>query len=400
VLDGGRRDQLMRSLLGLRIALTTLGVLGAIAFAAVAGYSHALLVGTALAGVGLIVQMTQNMLAVSLMVEIRVGWVTLLDVVRQVIQVTLVVVLVTAGAGLVPLLATSIPAAVVTLAATAILVRGHVPLRPSFAAAQWRALGRQVLPFAVATAVNVLYFRAAVVVTSLVGTAAEVGYFGASFRVIESIVVIPGLLVSTAFPIFSRAARDDRARFGYAVQRTYEACSALGGAIALGLALAAPFVISVVAGPKFAPAAGVLRIQALALAATFAAVTWGYALLSLHRHRALLIVNSAALAVAIVLTLILVKVDGARGAAIATVVGEAALGAVAALMLRTVSLGNLPRIAVAAALGACVAFTGLPAWAEGILGVATYAVVLWRIGGIPQEIGIELRRATGSLRAR
>jgi O-antigen/teichoic acid export membrane protein len=398
VREGAERDRLMRTLIGMRIALTTGGVFAAVAFAVIAGYQPVLIAGTLIAGVGLVLQMVQTTLAVPLQVQLRVGWVTVLDLVRQVITVALIVALVASGASLLPFFVVPIPAALVTLGMTAWLIRHEVPVRPSLGG-EWRALTRDVLPYAIATAINVLYFRMAIIVTSLIASATQVGYFAASFRVIEVIVLIPGLIVSTAFPIFSRAARDDHKRLRYAVQRTYEASSALGGATALGLALGAPFVIAVIAGPDFAPAADVLRIQALAFAATFAAVTWGYALVSLHRHRELLTINGIALTLAIVLTLVLAQLDGARGAAIATVLGELTLCIAAAVALRRANprlspaLGNVPKIALAAALGAAVILVpGIPSIVAAVLGVAIYAVVLLRLGGVPAELIHELRR--------
>lgn len=399
VRDGADRDRLMRALLGLRIVLTVLGVLGAASFALAAGYEGVLVLGTVVAGFGLVVQMLQSTLSVALMAELRVGWVAAVDLMRQLIAVSLIFMLVVLGASLLPLLAVGIPAAVVTLAVTAWLVRGGVPLRPSFVMAEWRALGREVLPYAVATAVNVLYFRVAIIVTSLIASPEEVGYFAASFRVIEVLVVVPGLLVSTAFPVFSRAARDDRARLAYAVQRTYEAAAALGGAAAVGLILGAPFVIAVVAGADFEPAIPVLRVQALALAVTFPAVTWGYALLSLRRHRELLIINLVALVLATVLTVILAGAEGARGAALATVAGEVALALAAFVALRRAGagmgpgLGNLPRILIAAGLAATVALVpGIPAVVAAVAGTAIYLVAAWWLGAIPAELIVEARR--------
>ena len=69
-------------------------------------------------------------------------------------------------------------------------------------------------------------------------------------------------------------------------------CSPL---LALALALAAPTAILVVAGQEFAPAVPLLRIQAIALAAAFVSQTFGFALLSLHRHRETLVACLSAL---------------------------------------------------------------------------------------------------------
>ena len=117
---------------------------------------------------------------------------------------------------------------------------------------------------------------------SLVSSARETGFFGASFRVIEVLMSVPQLLVVSAFPIFVRAARDDSERLSYGVGRMFHAMLILGVAVALVLVLGAPFVIDVVAGPDFGPAAAVLRIQAVTLLVVFLVVPLVYALLRLR----------------------------------------------------------------------------------------------------------------------
>ena len=189
VREGDERHRLVRSIIGLRIALTSAGVLGAVAFAAAAGYDSTLVVGTLLAGIGLIVQNLQSTLGIALMVRMRLGWVTVLELIRQVVFVGLVVSFVVAGASLLPFLAIPIPAAVVALVLTGLLVRRDIPVSPSFERAEWGVLMRDILPYAAATAVASIYFRLAIVLLSLISTATQTGYFGAAFRVVEVLVV-------------------------------------------------------------------------------------------------------------------------------------------------------------------------------------------------------------------
>ena len=216
---------------------------------------------------------------------------------------------------------------VVLVAVTVALIRGTAPLLPGFHAESWKRILRDTLPYALAAAVGLIYFRIAVVLMSYVATDEETGIFSAAFRIVEVVGVLPWLLVSAGFPILARAARDDEARLGYALQKIFEVAVVLGVFIALGLAVAAPFAIRVVAGPDFTESVPVLRLQAVGLVTSFLMVTWTYALLSLKLFRPLLLANAAAAVVAIVATLVLSPPFGAEGAAIATVLAEAVLAA-------------------------------------------------------------------------
>ena len=402
VAQGDERERVVRALTGLRLVLTAAGVAGAVAFAAVAGYGGTLVIGTLLAGLGLIVQNLQTTYGLALMVDLRLGWLTLIEFLRQVVTVVLIATLVVAGAELLPFLAIPIPAALVALGLTVVLVRGRIPLAPSFHRAGWAPLLRSILPYALATAAAALYFRMAIVLLSLISTAEETGYFAASFRVVEVLVVVPQLLVTAAFPIFARAARDDRVRLSYGIQRVFEACALLGGLLGLVLFLGAPLIIDVIAGPDFEPSVDVLRIQAVTVFAMFASTSWSYALLSLHEHRAILVITSLTLLLNAGLVAVLGSSDGATGAAIGTFVADLTalvlLGGVLAQRhpdLRP-NLRVFVSILVAGGAAASLGLLGLPQIPLLVAASIVYCGVLLALRAVPDEVFVELRRLRGA----
>jgi len=282
-----------------------------------------------------------------------------------------------------------------------------VPLVPAFHAGEWWSLLRDTIPFAAATAVSVIYFRLAIVIMSLVASATETGYFSASFRVIEVLTVVPQLLVGAAFPILARAARDDHERLNYGVGRVLQVSVIVGATLAIGLILGAPFVIDVIAGSSFHPAVPVLRIQAIALVASFAAATFGYALLSLRLHREVLAMFLVALVLSSGLTIWLGSVDGAQGAAIATTTAELGLALAGAIVLARSKarlrppLGGVVRVLVAATAAlAPMLIEGFPTAARLAVGGCIYVVLLVLLRAIPEELWVELRRMRDSLAAR
>jgi len=393
VREESEKRRLIRDLLGLRLVLATAGVAAAGAFALVAGYDGDMVVGLFLAGIGVIAVTLQATLSIALMVQLRLGWVTILDLIRQALFVAGIFVLVAGDAGIVPFLALAGPTAVVSLILTAWIVRDTVPLVPSFDYERWRALLREVLPFAAATVVVAVYFRASLIVLGLVSDETETGYFGAAFRVTEVLLVVPNLMVGAAFPIFARAARDDHDRLGYGVDRVFSASIVLGGLLVVGLTLGAPFAIDVVAGDEFARSADVLQIQAVALMFSFAATTVFYALLSLRLHRTILVIACSALVVNIVLAATLGAAHGATGAAYATLASEVVGVAIGFFVLRrshpavVPSLGVIPKVALAGAAAALVALVpGLPSVVDAVIGCVIYVGVVWAVRAVPDEL--------------
>jgi O-antigen/teichoic acid export membrane protein len=404
-MGGMERSVMLRNLLGLRAAFTGLGVALACGYALAAGWEGTLIAGVVIAGAGLMVTNLQNALSTVLIADLRFGWVTLVDGLRQAVTAVAVVGLALAGAALLPFFAAGVVAAVVALALTLWLVRG-MPVRPSVSLAVWRQFLRDTLPFALASAVGAIYFRLAILLVELLTNATETGYFGASFRIVEVLIVVPQLAIGAAFPIFARAASTDPARLRYALRKTLEVALLFGVLVAVALSVGAPFVIDALAGPGFGPAVPVLRWHAVALVGSFATAVFGYTLLSLRRHRAVLVVNAAALAAMVIAGIALIPPFGAEGAAAATAISEAVLAGTAAIALaRTgavgaIPLATVPRLLVAVAVAVAVpALIGLPALPGAVLAVALLGGLALALGAVPEELLAELRGVLVRMRA-
>lgn len=397
VRDIAGRNDLMRTLIGIRILVTVVGVCLGIAFSALAGYSSVLVFGVAVGGVALLFQNLQATIAIDLMRNLRFGWITIFEVGRQIVLALLVIALALNGAGVVSIIGASIPVAVVALAATMVLVRGDISFRPAFNRDQWVKLLRDLLPFSIAVATAVLYFRVSVVIVSLVSSSEQLGYFSTSFRVIEVLTQVPALMVGAAFPIFARAARDDHTRFAYGIERVSEVAMIVGVLFVLLLALGAPIVIGVIGGPKFKPAVGVLQIQAFALGGTFLGAVWSYALLSLRMQRELVLISIGALAAGVTLVFALTSLAGPEGAAAATAITEIGLAIVCLFVLArsnphlVPSLGRLPRTLLAGLGAATLIFIpGLPTIVLVGAAAIVYGGLLFALRAVPDEVTVEL----------
>jgi O-antigen/teichoic acid export membrane protein len=228
---------------------------------------------------------------------------------------------------------------------------------------------------------------------TLIASDLETGYFATPYRILEVFVFIPNLLVASVFPLLARAAHDDDERFGTALARTFE-IAVIGGAwLALSVVLAADFAIDVIAGAAGQPSVAVLRIQGIALLATFLAVASQFGLLSLRRHWSLVVANAGALALTLLLGALLVPGLGARGAAIATVGGELvlALGTLGLLVRSTPTLPFrarvVPQVLLATTLAAARALVpGIHDALRVVAATVIYFGVLAALGAIPAEV--------------
>lgn len=398
------RDNFMRDLLGLRIALTSIGALVALCYSLAAGYEPVVVEGTAIAGAGMLLTNVAGTLALPLTAELRLGWLALTELAAQLMTAVAMVILVAAGAGLLPFYVVPVVAGATSLIATVAVVRHRIPLLPAFRPDRWRALLAQTFVYAIATATGAMYFRIALLATSLLSTKAQTGYFGLSFRVLELTSTVPWLIVSAAFPILARSASNDWERLRYALQRLLQGALILGGWFALCLVVGAPFVIHVLelGAHEFGPAVPVLRILGCAITATFVLATFSYALLSLRLYRQLLIANGAVIVLAVALSGALIPPLGAKGAALVSLALEFTLmfayvfAIVKAHPTLRPSLAGFERIVLSFVLASAAG------WAladhpliDVLVASAVLAVSLLALRAIPAELFDLVRRRGG-----
>ena len=396
---GARRVELLGTLLGLRIALTVVGVAIAVVFAYAAGYDRTMVWGTLLAGVGILLVNTQSTSMMPLTVELRLGAVTTFDVLRQALTLIGIATLALAGATLLPYFAVQAVVGAAMLALTPRVVGGIRMLRPRLARRDAGRLLREALPLAIAIAMNVVYLRLFVIIVSLTESEQETGLYATSFRVFEMLIGIPGLVLAVALPVLAVAGENDAERLRYGLQRMTEVAAVFSLGLALAtFALAVP-VIRLLGGPSYDGAAPILQIQTWALVPLFLGQVVVLALISLRRQRALAAANACALALVFLLGLPLTSAFAGRGAAAAGVIAEAALTVLLLVVLARTERSVVPRFAFAwrplTALAAGVAVLAIPGLGDVLqaaLTIGAFVLVAIAVRAVPYEVLEALRR--------
>ena len=256
--------------------------------------------------------------------------------------------------------------------ATAYWLMQRYVLRPrmSIQPRAWRRLLRASAPLAVPGILGTLSFRASVVLLGLVSVgSADVGEFGAAYRLIEAAMFVPAAFNAAALAWFSREA-EIRRGFEMAIKTVLTLMLPIG----LGLALFAEPLIDTLYGSGYAGAVTPLRLLGAM------AVLWGInttvVIVLVSRGRPGVYTFPALLALVpnAVLALVLIPGHGADGAAIAALAGAAVLVTLA-----------LPRTARLVGAGGYVRMLGAPL--AGGAAMALCAAALSGLPWIPAAIG-------------
>jgi O-antigen/teichoic acid export membrane protein len=387
------RRALMANIVGQRLVVMPLAVLAVVIFAILADYPSRMVTGAVLAGFGATLAALANAMLIRLTVELRNVGLAVVDFVRQLVTLLGVAALVVAGARLTPFFAVMILAGLAMLALVPVVAGRGSYLRPRFDRPDQRTLMATALPLAVALGLGQVYFRLVIVLMSLISSPRETGYFGGSLRAMESLILLPTLIVAVALPVLTAAARDDHPRLRYAIGGLSEGAVIGGTFLILITARAAIPAMAIIGGAAFRPAGAVLRIQVGALLFIMLYQIWTGSLLALGHQRELIMTNVVALLGLAAFAAVLVPAFGAKGGATASVLGDALLAGLIYWRLHRrigrvmVSAGFLGRVALAAGL-ACVPLVvgALPDFVAAALSGAIFLGVGHAIGMVPQEV--------------
>jgi O-antigen/teichoic acid export membrane protein len=388
--------RVQRNLVTLRLAITPLGILAAAVFAAFA-YDSTMVYGTLLGGVGVALVNTQATMMLPLSVELRLGTVALFELARAALGFFVVLVLVAAGATLVPLLGAQIPVGLVLIAVTPLVIRVRRSLVPGLDGGTVRSLVRDALPLAIALTMNVVYFRVLMIMTSLLASSTATGLFATSFQIFAVLFSLPLLVLSSALPLLSVAGRDDDDRLHFGLQRITEVALAISIVFVLVIVATAPWAIPFLGGDAYRDAVPVLQIQAFALIPVFVGQTWQLGLLSLRRQASLTWANTGALVLVIVLGAIFIPLWSAEGAAAAAVIAETGLAALVYFFLWRARpavaprLGLTPRVVLASLPAFAVLLVPLPWLVHAVASVALFVAAAAALRAVPSELWKALR---------
>lgn len=256
-------------------------------------------------------------------------------------------------------------------------------LRPStrIEPRKWAELIRASLPLGIMSLFGAVSFRTSVVLLGLFAAgSADVGEYGAAFRLVEATLFLPASFNAAALPWFSR----HEGRGAVPIARGFEMATktvfALVLPIGLGMTLFAEPLIETLYGSDYSGAVTPLRLLGAMVVLWGVNTTMVTVLVSRNRPDLYTVPALVALVPNLVLSVILIPPHGAEGAAIAAVAAAAVLTSIAvprtARLFGSVSLLRvLPApLAAGSAMALCAAaLTDIPWVPAAIASAAVYA---------------------------
>ncbi len=200
-----------------------------------------------------------------------------------------------------------------------------------------RSLLRTGIPFLMYGVLGVIYYRIDTVLLSLMTNAATVGWYGAGYRLFDTLVFLPNIVVmAIMYPNFAKYSATSEQQLRVAIEKTVNFLLVCALPIATGIIVAAPAIISFLYhNHEFDPAVPSLRALAPGIVFLYINTACTTILMSTKQERKITVLAAIALVFNLGLNLLLIPRYQHVGAAITTSLTE--------LLLLCLSLLLIPR---------------------------------------------------------
>ncbi len=197
----------------------------------------------------------------------------------------------------------------------------------------WKRLMKESLPYGIALILGTIYIRVDGLMLSLLlgeKASAQVGLYSTATKVIEVINVLPILFMSTVLPVMTRYLEDKNEKIRELLRYSFSFLFALGLPIFIGLAVMSYQIIYLISSPEyltdyalgFIGSDWALKVLSGALFVSFINNLFIYLLVSVDQQKKLLLINSGAVLLNILLNACTIPFWGFQASAVITVVSE------------------------------------------------------------------------------
>lgn len=153
----------------------------------------------------------------------------------------------------------------------------------------WKRILTRSWPIGISIFFNLIYYKADTLILSQFRPFAEVGIYGAAYRVLDILTTMPFMYMGIVLPILAHAwSSKEHARFSQLLQNSYLVMALCAAPIIAGTIALSTQIMTLVAGPDFITAGPILNILVIAAGVIFLGTVSSHAVVALHQQRKML----------------------------------------------------------------------------------------------------------------
>lgn len=197
----------------------------------------------------------------------------------------------------------------------------------------WKIFLRESLPMGAVAIITFMYFKLDTILLSVMKSGADVGIYGAAYKILENITFFPAMIAGLILPLMSKNIFANREEFIKISNKTFKVFIILTIPLVIGALFLSEGVINLIGGAGFSESAGVLRILIFALALIFFGHFFNAILIAGNLQKKLMLVLGFAAILNISLNLLFIPKFSYYAASYASVATEMAVVAMTAYLV-------------------------------------------------------------------
>jgi O-antigen/teichoic acid export membrane protein len=186
----------------------------------------------------------------------------------------------------------------------------------------WKPTLMMALPLSLVSIFSLIAYRVDTILLSLLKGSTVVGWYSASYRLMEVFLFLPGVFATAVFPVFSSLHLSSHETLKLSYQKSFKYLAILSIPVAVGTTVLAPEIVLLIYKSAFTPSIIILQILIWAIPITFLNYIFGTILPAMNRQNVLLKVTFLSMILNIALNLVVIPIYSYVGAAVVTVVTE------------------------------------------------------------------------------
>jgi len=276
------------------------------------------------------------------------------------------------------------------LVSTMYLAKPYVKIWPRIDTAIWKDAIIRGWPIGLSILFNLIYLKSDILILGFFRPQADVGIYGAAYKILDVITAIPVMYMGIALPsLVHYWSIDAKKDFRKMIQKSFDFFSIVSIPILAGALVVGVPLLVFVSGEAFAQSGAVLKVLMIAAVIVFYGSLTGHVIVALKLQKPMTWGYAATAVLALVGYLLVIPRFGLWGAAWMTVVSEAIIAIITFIVVAKASkfVPNLVVTAKAVGAGAVmyVLLTVLPPihvlW-QVVIGGLVYGAVLFGTGGV------------------
>ncbi|MEA3398805.1 MAG: flippase [Patescibacteria group bacterium] len=326
---GADQDKILGNLLGLRL-ISGIIFIGAAPIAILFfPYAAAVKIGVAIAALNFLFIALNQIFVGLFQKHLRMDKVSIAEVVSRAVLVLCAIAAIKLNWGLAGILAATVTAGGVNFILHYYYSRSFSRVKLFFDFIVWKEILSRTWPLALTILLNLIYLRGDILLLSLInrttkiGIIAEVGIYGAAYKVIDVLITFPYVFIGIILPILTACwTRRDKKAFNNILQKAFEIMVIFAIPLLVGAQFTAKNIVILVAGNSFALAGPILRILIVAASLIYISVIFAHAIIAIDKWKKVIPAYLVAAITAVAGYLLLIPHFSYWGAAWITIYSE------------------------------------------------------------------------------